>query len=102
MELKELENDKLIQEKLQNLHDSVEKITNFLDTAFKADITQLTQKEKIDFDLFITYSLNTLYWMYLRIRGEDPNKNEVKNQLNRVKEYMVKAKQVCFINMNRI
>ncbi|KAF7268976.1 ribosomal RNA processing 47 [Rhynchophorus ferrugineus] len=93
MELKELENDKIIHEKLQNLHDSVEKISNFLDIAFKADITHFSQKEKIDFDLFLTYSLNTLYWMYLRTRGEDPNKNEVKNQLNRVKEYMVKAKQ---------
>lgn len=93
MELKELEDDKAIQEKLQNLHDSIEKITKLLDTALKADTSQLSKKEKIDYDLFLTYALNTLYWMYLRTRGEDPVKNEVKNQLNRIKEYMFKAKQ---------
>ncbi|KAG5896069.1 hypothetical protein JTB14_006858 [Gonioctena quinquepunctata] len=41
----------------------------------------------------LTYSLNTLYWLYLRTKNEDPNKSDVKNQLNRIKEYMMKAKQ---------
>lgn len=54
-------------------------------------------KEKVDYDLFMVYCLNTLYWLYLRTRGLDPNKNDVKSQLNRVKEYMMKAKQVRYI-----
>lgn len=90
----DLENDKHIQEKLTNLHNSVEKIEIMLEKLRTADIyEQLSQKQKVDYDLFIAYTLNTLYWLYLRIKNEDPNKNDVKNQLNRVKEYMLKAKQ---------
>ncbi|XP_056630580.1 nuclear nucleic acid-binding protein C1D-like [Diorhabda sublineata] len=90
----DLDNDKNIQEKLSNLHNSVEKIEIMLEKLRTADIyEQLSLKQKVDYDLFIAYTLNTLYWLYLRIKNEDPNKNDVKNQLNRVKEYMLKAKQ---------
>ncbi|XP_057661798.1 nuclear nucleic acid-binding protein C1D-like [Diorhabda carinulata] len=90
----DLDNDKNIQEKLTNLHNSVEKIEIMLEKLRTADIyEQLSLKQKVDYDLFIAYTLNTLYWLYLRIKNEDPNKNDVKNQLNRVKEYMLKAKQ---------
>lgn len=93
MELPDLEEDHSIKEKLQNLHLSVEKIKAILDVALEADTERFSLKERVDFDLFLTYTLNTLYWMYLRTNGEDPNKHDVKNQLNRIKDYMIKAKQ---------
>lgn len=98
MDFGDLENDKPVQEKLMNFHNSVEKIENMIEKLQKADAYEhLTLKEKIDYDLFVAYTLNTLYWLYLRTKNADPNKNDVKNQLNRVKEYMMKAKQVYFV-----
>ncbi|XP_066254324.1 nuclear nucleic acid-binding protein C1D [Euwallacea similis] len=93
MELKDLEKDKAIEVKLQNLHDSIQNIQKFLDTALEVDTAEYSTKDKVDLDLFVTYALNTLYWMYLRTKGEDPNTHDVKNQLNRVKEYMIKARE---------
>ncbi|KAJ8942941.1 hypothetical protein NQ318_003827 [Aromia moschata] len=94
MEFGDLGDDKSIQEKLTNFHSSVEKIDNMLNLVLNNDIYEtLSLKEKVDYDLFIAYTLNTLYWMYLRSINEDPNKNDIKNQLSRIKDYMVKAKQ---------
>lgn len=96
----DLKDDKQIQEKIITLRKSVEKIENMLDViASNPDLKEkLTLKEKVDYDLFMAYTLNTLFWMYMRMKGEDPNKNEVKNQLNRVKDYMIKAKQVSTLD----
>lgn len=95
MDFGTLKDDKEIQDKLINFQNSITKIEQVLEESLVENVhEQLSTKEKIDFDLFTAYSLNTLYWLYLRSSGEDPNKNDVKNQLNRVKEYMTKAKQV--------
>lgn len=95
MDFGDLKDDTKIQEKIVNLHKSVNKIENTLEQVLNLDIREnLSTKEKVDYDLFMTYTLNTLYWLYLRTKGVDPNKNDVKVQLNRVKDYMVKAKQV--------
>lgn len=103
MDFGDLKDDKSIQDKIQNFHNSVGKIEKMLERMNNTEIREkLTLKEKVDYDLFMVYSLNTLYWLYLRTRGLDPNKNDVKSQLNRVKEYMIKAKQVshffCFLS----
>ncbi|RZC37945.1 nuclear nucleic acid-binding protein C1D [Asbolus verrucosus] len=94
MDFGDISDDASIQEKLLNFHSSVEKIGKILELSADPNIYQkLTTKEKVDYDLFMAYTLNTLYWLYLRTKGEDPNKNDIKNQLNRIKQYMVKAKQ---------
>ncbi|XP_050308910.1 nuclear nucleic acid-binding protein C1D [Anthonomus grandis grandis] len=93
MELPDLEQDTAIKQKLTNLQDSLDKIQKITDIALEADTEKLTLKDKVYFNLFLGYALNTLYWMYLKTKGEDPNNHDVKNQLNRIKEYMVKAKQ---------
>ncbi|CAG9856162.1 unnamed protein product [Phyllotreta striolata] len=94
MDFTELKGDKPVQEKLVKFHNSVNKIEEMIQKLQRADIyEQLTLKEKVDYDLFVSYTLNTLFWLYLRVKNEDPNNNDVKNQLNRIKEYMLKAKQ---------
>lgn len=95
MDFGDLKDDTQIQEKIQNLHTSINKIEKLLEPEVNSVIlNKLSTKEKVDYDLFMTYTLNTLYWLYLRTKGVDPNKNDVKTQLNRVKDYMIKAKQV--------
>lgn len=96
----DLENDKTIQEKLINFHKSVEKMTKIVELSTNTDLYEkLSTREKVDFDLFMAYTLNTLFWVYMKTKGQDPNSSEIKNQLNRVKQYMVKAKEVSFINL---
>jgi exosome complex protein LRP1 len=94
MDFGDLSEDKPIQEKLQNFHNSIEKIGKFVELSSNLEVyKQLTTKEKVDFDLFMAYTLNTLFWLYMKTKGQDPNQSDIKNQLNRVKQYMVKAKE---------
>uniref|UniRef100_A0A1B6EKY4 Nuclear nucleic acid-binding protein C1D n=1 Tax=Cuerna arida TaxID=1464854 RepID=A0A1B6EKY4_9HEMI len=53
---------------------------------------KLSIEEKVKYDLFLSYSLTSLYWIYLRTQGEDPS--QVKSELDRVKKYMDKSKQI--------
>lgn len=102
MDFGDLKDDLNIQSKITSLHNSIQKIDNILSLLNDPKIKdQLTLKEKTDYDLFMAYTLNTLYWIYLRTKGIDPNANEVKNQLNRVKDYMIKAKQVRFCRLSK-
>lgn len=87
--------DESLEKVVKNLDDSVSKIENILKIGLDFDnYKDLNLNDKINYDLFIGYTLNTLYWIYLRTQGIDPNKNDVKNELKRVKDYMLKAKQV--------
>lgn len=91
----DLTDEKYIQDKLANFSSSIGKIEEIIEKVINVDFyDKLEIKEKVDYDIFMTYTLNTLYWLYLRAKGIDPNQNEVKQELNRIKEYMVKAKQV--------
>lgn len=100
MDLSELEDSPHIQEQLTNFDNSIIKIEKLLDETLIENVQEkLSTKERIDFDLFTAYSLNTLYWLYLRSSGKDPNKNDIKDQLNRVRDYMTKAKQVKEIHI---
>lgn len=96
MDFGDLKDDKAIQEKLTNFSRSINKIEETLQSKLDPETyKKLSLQEKVNYDLFMTYALNTLFWIYLKTRGIDPYKNEVKNQLNRIKQHMVKAKEVC-------
>ncbi|XP_060520756.1 nuclear nucleic acid-binding protein C1D-like [Cylas formicarius] len=82
-----------LNEKLKQLDHNIGKLNQVVDQALNMDREKLTLKEKIDLDLFVAYTLNAMFWTYIKTLGLDPTKNEVKNQLNRVKDYMEKAKQ---------
>lgn len=97
MDFGDLKDDKAIQTKLTDLQESLDKTKQIVETVLNVeDISSLSAKDRVTFDLFQCYCLNTLFWVYLRTKGIDPNTNEVKNELNRIKSYMVKAKEVRF------
>ncbi|XP_075721927.1 ribosomal RNA processing 47 isoform X1 [Rhipicephalus microplus] len=56
---------------------------------------QLSPLDKARLDLTLLYSLNSLFWMYLCTLGEDPKQHSVRQELDRVKEYMTRAKQIA-------
>lgn len=95
MDYDNLGEDTNIKNKLISFRQSVNKIDNIIALATNSNIyNELDLKDKINYDLFMSYALNTLYWLYLRSKNHDPSKNDVKNQLARIKEYMVKRDQV--------
>lgn len=53
---------------------------------------KLSIEEKVKYDLFLSYSLTSLYWVYLRTQGENPV--QIKSELDRIKKYMDKSKQI--------
>lgn len=54
---------------------------------------KLSIEEKVKFDLFLSYSLTSMYWVYLRTQGENPVV-QMKSELDRIKKYMDKSKQI--------
>lgn len=95
MDFGDLLNDTKIKEKLFNLHTNIDEIEKIINTALtKFDYEKLTPIEKANYDLFNVYSLNILCWMYMRTKGQDPNKTDIKGELVRIKNYMLKLKEV--------
>ncbi|XP_048514176.1 nuclear nucleic acid-binding protein C1D isoform X2 [Athalia rosae] len=81
--------------KVKNFHQSTEKINELLSLASNPEFyDKLTNSDKLKYNLLMSYSLNTLFWMYLRLEGEDPMKHEIKSENDRLKQYMVRAKQI--------
>ncbi|PSN38468.1 hypothetical protein C0J52_23035 [Blattella germanica] len=91
----ELSGDTEFCARINNFHASVDKVEDFLRIACDNDLYEkLSLDDKVKYDLFLSYSLNSLFWLYLRTQGEDPMKHSVKAEIDRVREYNSKAKQV--------
>lgn len=72
MDFEDLNDDVQIKEKITQVHDSVNKIKQILNLAYKSNVQeQLNTMDKVNYDLFLSYTLNTLYWIYLRTKGID-------------------------------
>lgn len=44
--------------------------------------------------LAIVFAINACYWMYLVTEGEDPQKNEISKDIERIRLFMNRAKEV--------
>lgn len=45
-------------------------------------------------ELAIVFAINSCYWMYLVTHGQDPTKNEISKDLERIRLFMNRAKEV--------
>ncbi|KAI9245024.1 dUTPase-like protein [Sporodiniella umbellata] len=54
--------------------------------------TKLTMTEKYELQVLLSYSLNTLFYIYLKTQGSDPQKLAIMGELQRVQEYIRKLK----------
>ncbi|XP_034245676.1 nuclear nucleic acid-binding protein C1D-like [Thrips palmi] len=91
----ELANDEPFKSSIKKFHSSVDKIGESLQLCCGNDVySNMSSEEKVEYDLFLSYSLNSLFWCYLRTQGVDPKQHGVKNELDRVRTYMARAKQV--------
>lgn len=69
----ELKNDDNFVSKVKATSEAIAKIEAAIKNAAEVKIDELSTEDKIKHDLFLVYSVNSLYWMYLKINGENPN-----------------------------
>lgn len=74
MDFGELRNDKDFITKSTNLENALKTIDEQISAA--CDFTNyddLSTEEKVKFDLFLAYSINSLYWMMCKLQAIEPN-----------------------------
>ncbi|XP_058794505.1 nuclear nucleic acid-binding protein C1D-like [Phymastichus coffea] len=95
LDFKELSNDEDMCSRLSKFAESVDQIQEVLKFAQNPEFyDQLTNAEKIKFNLLMSFTLNGLFWMYLRAEGIDPTKHQIKVENDRLKQSMARAKQI--------
>ncbi|OWF54334.1 nuclear nucleic acid-binding protein C1D-like [Mizuhopecten yessoensis] len=55
---------------------------------------KLSPLDKAKLDLVGAYTINSLFWMYLNVCGEKPKEHAVKQELDRIRSYMTRVKDV--------
>ncbi|CAO3658847.1 unnamed protein product [Rhizopus stolonifer] len=88
--------DELPRKAVQALRLRLQHVKNHLEPIFSKPLNdisaKLTMTEKYELQVLLSYSLNTLFYIYLRINGSDPQKHAVMVELKRVQKYITKLK----------
>lgn len=86
-----------IGDKMQMFHESVEKIGTiinpFLDKKLDDD-EKLSPLDKARLYLTAVYTMNSLFWMNLVVKGENPKEHPIKEEIDRVKMYLMRMKEI--------
>lgn len=94
-DIEELSHDTELMKKMKQFHDATMKIEDTIKLATNPDTYEnLSNADKIKYNLLMSYTLNSLFWMYLRGEGEDPTKHRIKSENERLKKSMIRAKQI--------
>ncbi|XP_032882225.1 nuclear nucleic acid-binding protein C1D [Amblyraja radiata] len=87
-----------IHEYLVAFEESVKSADGVLRSLVSAPRSQLLQKldplEQAKLDLASAYALNSLFWIYLVTQGINPKEHAVKQELERIRTYMNKVKEI--------
>lgn len=55
---------------------------------------QMSSFDKAKLDVLGAYAVNSLFWMYLRVNGEDPTEHGIKKEIEIVQSYMSRVEEV--------
>lgn len=69
----ELKNDSSFVSKVQSVCEAIAKIEATIAESAKTKIEELSAEERIKYDIFLTYAVNSLYFMYLKVEGDNTN-----------------------------
>lgn len=94
MDFGELKNDTNFVSRVQTSSNTIENIRKSIQDALEMNRDEMSVEEKVKLDLFLAYAVNSLYFMYLKVEGEDIGSHEIKHELNRVKEAMQRQQQI--------
>ncbi|KAI8089199.1 uncharacterized protein BX664DRAFT_332403 [Halteromyces radiatus] len=75
----------------------VDAIERHLEPLLKKDLVDtyntLPINEKCQLDMVLAYAINTLYYMYIRTQGQNPQQHDIYTELKRVQQYIAKIKE---------
>lgn len=72
MNFGELENDKEFISKATNLSKAIDDVKNAIETACNfTNYEELSKDDQIKFDLFLSYSINSLFWILCKLQCVD-------------------------------
>lgn len=75
--------------------DEIEKAMQPLqDTPKNEMMKKFTPLEVAKLDLVCAYSINSIFWMHLITRGVNPKSHDIKGELDRIKSYMGKVREI--------
>ena len=69
----ELKNDTNFTSKVQGAAEAVAKIEKHIKDSSEVKLEELSTEERVKHDLFLIYAVNSLYWMYLKMNGDNPS-----------------------------
>ncbi|KAI8060169.1 hypothetical protein BC940DRAFT_246874 [Gongronella butleri] len=56
------------------------------------DFTALSKTDRCKLDILLAYTIDSLYYMYIRLQGQDPQQHQIFEELKRVQQYIQKIK----------
>lgn len=86
MDFGELQNDEVFKARVNTLTAALEEIGRSVETACQMpNYEKLNTEEKVKFDMFLSYSINSLFWAFCKLQAIDPtsvsNQNSNKTKL---------------------
>lgn len=73
MDFGELKNDTDFISKVTNLEDSINAIETHMALMGELTYEDLSKENKVKYDLFQSFAINSLFFMYLKLQGIDPS-----------------------------
>lgn len=73
MDFAELKNDTDFISKTTNLEDSIRAIEKHMGLMHELPYEDLSKEDKVKYDLFQSFAINSLFFMYLKLQGIDPS-----------------------------
>ncbi len=96
----ELKNDTNFVSKVKVSSETIAKIRETVQKALEIDVEKLSENEKLQLNIFLAYAANSIYFMYLRVNGDDKlSSHPVRQELVRIKEAMERNKQILERNL---
>jgi len=87
---------------VQNLSDSIDVISDHIKAACDfPNYEELATEDKVKFDLYLSYSINSLFWMLCKLQAIDTNEHGIRNEISRVRTAMTRHKQLIERNTIR-
>ncbi|XP_037072753.1 nuclear nucleic acid-binding protein C1D-like [Pollicipes pollicipes] len=84
--------------KLGEMDKSLKSLETTLDPILSIPLEESYQSmsplDRARYDLVSAYAVNSLFWVYLRTRGEDAREHGIKGELDRLKTSMLRVKDV--------
>ncbi|XP_040409114.1 nuclear nucleic acid-binding protein C1D [Cygnus olor] len=88
-----------IHDYLKTFEKSLSSVDEMLKTMMSVPRCELFQKleplEQVKLDLVSAYTLNSMFWVYLATQGINPKEHPVKQELERIRTYMNKVKEIA-------